>query len=150
MQGDYDFELFAFGPGLANSGPTGSAEYNGTAVGMYVEQNQAGTAEVTKKQGEFIADARLDWDGTNLSGTIDDFQTTPTGGSGEPSTTGWVVELNAVLPNTEGTNDLERHGPDGDGSWRYQFASDGSAVVGTFESELDEVLNIVGAFGARQ
>ena len=146
VQGDYEFELFAFGPDLTATAPTVSAEYNGTAVGMYVEQNQVGTAEVTKKQGEFIADARLDYNTTDgLTGTIDSFQTTPTGGSGEPSTTGWVVELNAA-----GANVLERHGPDGAGTWTHQYTTDGSAVVGTFESELEEVLSIVGAFGARQ
>ena len=145
-QGDYEFELFAFGPTLISTGPTGStAEYNGTAVGMYVEQNQVGTAEVTKKQGEFIADARLDYDGSDLSGTIDSFKTTPTGGSGAPSTTGWVVELNGDESTT-----LDRHGPDGVGNWTHKFTTDGSAVVGTFESELEEVLHIVGAFGARQ
>ena len=70
-----------------------NASFNGTAVGMYVEQDKAGAA-ITKKQGEFVADARLDHDGTDLTGTIDGFETTPTGGSSAPSTTGWIVKLN--------------------------------------------------------
>ena len=146
--GSYQFEPFAFGPGLTASNATPSAaenaSFDGTAVGMYVEQNQAGTA-VTKKQGEFVAAARLDHDGTSLTGTIDGFRTTPTGDSGAPSTTGWVVKL-----NTGGLTEFERLGPDGSGTWTHAYTTDGSAVVGTFESELEEILHIVGAFGAKQ
>ena len=93
--GSYAFEPFAFGPDLKSSAPTAAmnASFNGTAVGMYVEQDKAGAA-ITKKQGEFVADARLDHDGSGLTGTIDGFKTTPTGGSSAPSTTGWIVKLN--------------------------------------------------------
>ena len=144
--GSYQFESFAFGPSLATTAPTAAmnASFDGTAVGMYVEQNQIGTA-VTKRQGEFVAAARLDHDGTNLTGTIDGFNTTPTGDSGAPSTTGWVVKL-----NTAGATEFERQGPDGSGTWTHAYTADGSAVVGIFESELEEVLHIVGAFGAQQ
>ena len=144
-QGTYQFEPFAFGPALTATGPTASAEYNGTAVGMYVEQQQDGSA-IIKKQGEFVADARLDWDGTSsLTGTIDGFKTTPTGGSSAPATTGWVVKL-----NSGGITALELHGPDGAGTWTHMYTTDGSAVVGTFESVLADVLHIGGAFGAQQ
>ena len=144
--GSYAFEPFAFGPALAESAPAAAqnASFDGTAVGVYVEQDLVGSA-ISKKQGEFIADARLDHDGTDLTGTIDGFITTPTGGSGEPSTTGWVVKLNASEVTA-----LQLHGPDGAGTWEHRYTTDGSAVVGTFESELAEVLHIVGAFGARQ
>ena len=149
-QGAYEFEPFAFRPQLVTDVPgtvTAGAQFNGTAVGMYVEQNQAGTAAVTKKQGEFTANARLDYRGATpvLTGTIDGFKTTSTGGSGEPSTTGWIVKLNAT-----GVTAFERQGPDGSGTWTHAYTTDGSAVVGTFETELEEILHIVGAFGAKQ
>ena len=143
-QGTYQFEPFAFGPTLVTTDPASNAEYNGTAVGMYVEQQQEGSA-IAKKQGEFVADARLDWNGSELTGTVDSFKTTPTGGSSAPSTTGWVVKLNAGDATV-----LELHGPDGAGTWKHAYTTDGSAVVGTFGSEVEDVLNIVGAFGARK
>ena len=148
-QGTYQFEAFAFGPALGTTAPaaatpTAPAEYNGTAVGMYVEKNQVGAA-VTKKQGEFIADARLAYNGTALTGTIDDFATTPTGGSSAPTTTGWVVKLNSAR-----TTEFQRLGPDGAGTWAHQYTTDTSAVVGTFESALEDVLHIAGAFGAKR
>ena len=147
-QGDYEFGPFiASGTtALVSSAPTDvKAEYNGMAVGMYVEQDQVGTAAVTKKQGEFIADARLDYDGSDLTGTIDSFKATPTGGSGAPATVGtWVVKL-------EGSNSavLQRRGGNGTGTWSHQYVSDGSAVVGVFESGVKDVLHVVGAFGAQ-
>ena len=157
-QGAYQFEPFAFGPRLSTTMPTGGTdtiplEYNGTAVGMYVEQNQVGAA-VTKKQGEFIADARLAHNGTILTGTVDAFKTTPTGGSAAPTTTGWVVKLGLDADDTAlatPTNTtLVMHGPDGSGTWMHEYTTDVSAVVGTFESALNEVLHIAGAFGAKR
>ena len=144
--GSYAFEPFAFGPALATAASTAAmnASFNGTAVGMYVEQDKAGAA-ITKKQGEFVADARLDHDGIALTGTIDGFKTTPTGGSSAPSTTGWIVKL-----NTDSATALQLHGPDGAGTWAHRYTTDGSAVVGTFESGLAEVLHLVGAFGVQQ
>ena len=149
VQGTYQFEAFAFGPVLGAAAPNDAtpiapAEYNGTAVGMYVEQNQVGAA-VTKKQGEFIADARLAYDGSDLTGTIDDFATTPTGGSSAPTTTGWVVKLNSGE-----LTEFQRLGPDGMGTWKHRYTADKSAVVGTFESALEDVLHIAGAFGAKR
>ncbi len=148
VQGSYEFEPFFAGMGLvepsAVSADVIKAEYNGTAVGMYVEQQQEGSA-IAKKQGEFVADARLDWDGTDLTGTIDGFKTTPTGGSGAPSTAGnWIVNLNA-----SNATELVLLGPDGDGTWRHMYVPDGSAVVGVFEAGQAEVLHIAGAFGAQ-
>ena len=149
--GAYQFEPFAFGPALATSLtlPSGvtSAEFNGTAVGMYVEQSKAGAA-IAKKQGEFTANARLDYASDTLTGTIDGFKTTPTGGSGAPSTTGWVLKLNASAAVV-----LQLHGPDGTGTWAHGYTTDGSAVVGTFQAgftETDAPLTIAGAFGAQK
>ncbi len=151
VQGSYEFEPFIAGMGLvdaagvSSAGGTIKAEYNGVAVGMYVEQQQEGSA-IAKKQGEFTADARLDYDATNgLTGTIDGFKTTPTGSSGVPATAGnWIVNLNASNETS-----LVLRGPDGGGTWRHRFVSDGSAVVGVFEAGQQEVLHIVGAFGAQ-
>ena len=146
-QGGYEFEPFVAGMSLVSAVPAGvKAEYNGVAVGMYVEQDQVGTAAVTKKQGEFTADARLDYNASDgLTGTIDTFKATPTGGSGTPATVGtWAVEL-------EGSNSavLQRRGGAGEGNWYHRYVSDGSAVVGIFESGIEDVLHIKGAFGAR-
>ena len=156
--GSYQFEPFAFGPALATAltlpdGVT-SAEFNGTAVGMYVEQSKAGAA-IAKKQGEFTANARLDYASGALTGTIDGFKTTPTAGSGAPSTTGWILKLNAA-----GAAALQLHGPDGTGTWTHGYTTDGSAVVGTFQAGFtvgdsataltDAPLTIAGAFGAQR
>lgn len=148
-QGGYEFGPFIASGTTALSGTAPDdvkAEYNGMAVGMYVEQDQVGTAAVTKKQGEFTADAQLDYNSTDgLTGTILGFKATPTGGSGEPATIGtWVVELEA---NNSAV--LQRRGGNGTGTWRHQYVSDGSAVVGIFESGVEDVLHLVGAFGAQ-
>ena len=171
----YDFEAFTGGAGLSDAptGATGTAEYNGTAVGMYVEQSQVGAGTVVKRQGEFIADARLEatfsGDSVGIRGTIDNFNTTPTGGSSAPiSADGWVVKLEGasagLLAPFDDTGDstsvarIERLGPDGEGTWSRQYVpartgetnQQPTAVVGTFESEVEEVLNLVGAFGAQR
>lgn len=171
--GDYQFEAFIAGGATelldSPAGATGTAEYNGTAVGMYVEQSEVDTAAIAKKQGEFIADARLDatFDGTEIGikGTIDSFKTTPTGGSGAPTTAGsWVVQLEGTggdakaTLGADGAARIERRGPDGTGTWSRQYvpAREGetnnqpTAVVGTFESKVEDVLHLVGAFGAKR
>ena len=176
--GAYEVEAFSGGKGLSANvvnNLTGAAEYNGTAVGMYVEQSDVGTAAVARKQGEFIADARLDatFDGAEvgIKGTIDSFKTTPTGGSGAPTTAGsWVVQLEGTRNNEDTGNNakatlgdngearIERRGPDGTGTWLHRFlpARTGepnqhpTAVVGTFESKVEDVLHLVGAFGAKR
>ena len=166
----YQFEAFA-GDGASTTTSvtaTGTAEYNGTAVGMYVEQSQVGAGTVVKRQGEFVADARLEatFDtGGGIKGTIDGFNTTPTGGSSAPITAGsWVVKLEGDTAGSladigaNGVARIERLGPDGTGTWSHSYVpartgeenQQPTAVVGTFESKVLEVLHLVGAFGAQR
>ena len=70
---------------------------------MYVEQDPNNPVD-THRQGEFSADVHLEVSGgtDTISGTIDDFETTPTGGSAAPRTAGrWVVRL--LNPDEAGT-----------------------------------------------
>ena len=153
------------------------AEYDGIAVGMYVEQEQNDPID-THRQGEFVADVYLELNGaplnaatsTTLTGTIDDFVTTPTGGSAPPeSSERWVVELNSggvvVLNNQSGSMSDES-------GWRHAFvpahehavSAVPPAVTGTFVARHGTIsladrtpdrvdfdaLHIVGAFGAHR
>ena len=99
-------------------------------------------------------------------GTADDFVATPTGGSTAPKTVGlWRVDLassstpdafnaddgNLTLPNTAGSVTEASE-------WAHTFVdtrrAEGPvappAVVDTFEAEIVDSLNLVGAFGAEK
>ncbi len=154
-----------------------TATYRGTAVGMYVEQEQRDPID-THRQGEFVATAVLTVDaGTHASitGTVRDFVTTPTGGSSAPeSADRWVVQLNAsnavTLNNQSGTTT---------GRWNHAYVrahryaglpgAENEAenaiphgVTGVFNARLGDIdrtgqhmdridtsgLHIIGAFGA--
>ena len=146
-----------------------TATYRGTAVGLYVEQEQSDPID-THRQGEFVANAILTVDGTTnpLSGTIRDFRTTPTAGSASPeSSERWVVQLVSggavVLNNQSGTSV---------GGWNHayvqahQHASDATplGITGVFNAHLGDIardpalvnrvagdsLHIIGAFGAHR
>ena len=169
---DYDFEVFAdvIGADAVNSRVTGEAEYDGTAAGMYVEQGALGSSGVTARQGEFTADVRLDVDfdgGTDvdeIQGTIDSFSTRPTGGSTAPTTSDtWVVKLTAdtAAATGSGTAEIDIRGTDSTGAWTYVFAGNHataptsgeaqlhpSAMTGTFNARIPNLLHLVGAFGA--
>ena len=164
--GDYAFEVFAKVTGGAATVPTtGTAEYNGTAVGMYVDEGAPGSTGGTTRQGEFTADVGLDveFTGTDvgLSGTIDGFITRPTGGSVAPTTTGWTVKLvnagTVAASATDGTATIELRGTATTGTWSHAFvkqhgtaAADAQppAVTGTFNTKIEDVLHLVGAYGA--
>ena len=164
--GDYAFEVFANVTGGAATVPTtGTAEYNGTAVGMYVDEGAPGSTGGTTRQGEFTADVGLDveFTGTDvgLSGTIDGFRTRPTGGSVAPTTTGWTVKLvnagTVAASATDGTATIELRGTATTGTWSHAFvkqhgtaAADAQppAVTGTFNTKIEDVLHLVGAYGA--
>ena len=96
-----------------------SATYDGEAVGAYVEQDPNNPVD-THRQGEFTADIRLTATGgtaAGITGTIDDFVTTPTGGSVAPRTAGrWVVTLAAT--NKAVTINL---GAGGEGKWTHEY-----------------------------
>ena len=158
LNGQYTFEIFSDveGTGFDIDGYTGTfdgtAEYDGTAAGMYVEQDS-----VTTRQGEFTADVRLtaDFDADTLSGEIDGFRARPTGGSGAPTNAGsWVVVL---MDN--GDANIRRPGSATGGAWGHEFVPDHTyarpneapqAVTGTFDAGIANVLDIFGAFGAQR
>ena len=156
VNGTYTFGVFSDveGTGLqigGVSGVSGTAEYDGTAVGLYVEQDAT-----TARQGEFTAEVRLTavFGGTpSLSGEIDNFQTTPRGGSGDSTLSdSWVV----VLASGGGVT-IRRTGSTSSGAWSHEFVPNHGgartdapppAVTGTFNTEIDNLLQIVGAYGA--
>ena len=160
--GAYGFGVFATGMDLETAGNfpngvSGTAEYDGTAVGMYVEQGGLGGTGVASRQGEFVAAARLNANFTtsNLSGTIDSFTTTPTGGSAVPTTSdSWAVDL-----IDDGGVKIDIRGTTSDGSWSHQFVENHEhapddaqppAVVGSFNASIENLLHLVGAFGAHK
>jgi multidrug resistance efflux pump len=171
---DYKFGVFAGVTGGApTTGLTGTAEYDGRAVGMYVEQGALGSTGVTTRQGEFTADVRLDVnfedpDGAGseevgITGRIDGFKTAPTGGSSAPTTTDtWVVELTnagtVTASDANGTASIAIPGTTTTtGAWSHDFVNHHAnpaasakppAVTGTFNAEIVNLLHLMGAFGA--
>ena len=151
---DYNVGVFAqaFTPHTATDNIT--ATYDGTAVGMYVEQDPNNAVD-THRQGEFTADVFLEVSNaapSTISGTIDDFETTPTGGSAEPRTSArWIVTLAADNSALIGSLPGERSG-----SWEHTFvraheyAADDTppAVTGTFNTRILDFVHLRGAFGA--
>ena len=170
--GDYDVGVFADveGADAINAVLTGNDgvryEYDGTAVGMYVEQGAIGTTGVTTRQGEFTASVRLDviftGTGAGIDGTIDGFNTTPTGGSTAPTTVNtWEVDLTndgtVGSAATDGVATIDIPGTTSTGAWSHAFAGHHStvaanskppAVTGTFNTRVPNLLHLVGAFGA--
>lgn len=181
---DYNVGVFAqaFG-GMADSAVI-TATYDGIAVGMYVEQDPNNPVD-THRQGEFEADVHLEVNNLaptrdNTTGTIDDFVTTPTGGSAPPRTADrWVVRLNdprALDPSTGGdfrtANGIQDDGRTfidnlpgvKTGSWDAAFVAahmnaatatgtpDATppAVTGTFETSITDFVHLLGAFGAEK
>ena len=152
---DYNVGVFAQVFSVSDSADIPSnitAMYDGTAVGMYVEQDPNNAVD-THRQGEFTADVDLRVSGNqDLTGTIDDFVTTPTGGSAAPRTSArWVVDLLgsdlATIRNLPGVKN---------GIWKSSFvpahknASDATppAVTGTFNTRVLDFVHLLGAFGA--
>ena len=164
----YDFGVFADVVGAVTDSdtftpPTSpafvSATYDGVAVGAYVEQDPNNPVD-THRQGEFTADASLTATGgtaTDINGTIDDFVTTPTGGSAAPRTAGrWVVTLGYDESNAkEATINLA---DGGSGMWTHEYVPARTesgetvppAVTGVFDVEVTDFVHILGAFGAER
>ena len=158
VNGTYTFSVFSDVIGtstnIAAAPGTGTAEYDGTAVGLYVEQDAT-----TARQGEFTAEVRLTANLTDneISGEIDNFQTTPRGGSGDSTLSdSWVVEL-VTTSSADGVARIRRTGSTSTGAWSHEFVpkhggarseAPSPAVTGTFNTEIDNLLQIVGAYGA--
>ena len=165
------FNVFAkaFNGDRPASLPTGDidATYDGKAVGVYVEQDPTNPVE-THRQGEFTADVDLTLNGapsdnlsTTLTGTIDDFVATPTGGSAAPRTAGrWVVTLLGVADeeNNNATARIDNLTGIKSGSWEHTFVRAHAnaredtppAVTGTFNTRILDFVHLKGAFGAEK
>ena len=155
---DYTFQVFANAIDGARSPetPSVSASFTGTAVGVYVEQG-----DLSKRQGQFTASVNLTAaTGGDLGGEIGRFQTTPMGGSTSPTTSGsWLVDLTSVGAATVGAAKImglpgSTHS---EGGWRYNLVAnhanadpndDPSAAVGVFDTRIEDLLHLSGAFGA--
>jgi len=153
--GDYVFGTFAEAiGGTAANTSTLNATYDGTAAGMYVEQDPNDPVD-THRQGEFTADVNLSVTAGTVTGSIDDFVTTPTGGSAAPVTaTRWLVRLSAAgearIENMAGS-------ANGTGNWSSAFVAahataaadtEPPAIVGAFNARIVDSIHIAGAFGA--
>ena len=142
---------------------TGTATYDGTAVGLYVEEGPPTGTDVTHRQGEFTADVYLNADFENnpasLNGTINRFNVTPKGGSGQPTTIGsWSVTLKDGGNLAFSRRTVAEAAEAVDGKWIHGFVGthDGAragsnppSVVGTFNAKREGWLHLIGAFGAK-
>ena len=161
--GVYKFDVFADVIGTEGTHTAITATYDGTAVGAYAERDP-GAAVETWRQGEFTANVGLTASSSGVYGTIDDFVTTPTGGSTAPKTTSrWRVDLaseanRATVNASDGTLRLPQMAgsqTDGDGTWAHAFVSSRQTtggvpptVAGTFKASIQNSLTLLGAFGA--
>ena len=149
--GTYQAAVFAtITPTTAYSGATGSAEYQGPAVGLYVDLKFDGS-ETTYESGEFTATAilRADFAATSVEGDVTNFQTTH-------GAKNWHVKL-----ENGGDAEIVQAGvTDSTGTWAHSFlARHGNvptadtqpiAVTGQFDASIPNVRHIVGAFGAHR
>ena len=158
--GEYEFGVFAEAVGTGDIGTfPGTVTYDGTAVGAYVEQDPNDPVD-THRQGEFTADVFLEaTSATDISGTIDDFVATPTGGSAAPRTSDrWVVTLHDDTGRPVSINLADG----GSGTWTHEFvphhataspdveAAGPSAVTGVFDVAVTDFVHILGAYGAEK
>lgn len=149
--GTYQAAVFAaMTPAGAYSGATGSAEYQGPAVGLYVDRTSDGS-ETTYEFGEFTATAilRANFATTSVEGDVTNFQTTH-------GTKNWHVKL-----EDDDTAEIVQAGvTNSTGAWVHSFLARHAnapttdaqpiAVTGRFDASIPNVRHIVGAFGAHR
>ena len=153
--GTYGAAVFAqITPNTEYSGATGSAEYEGPAVGLYVDRKSDGS-ETTYEGGDFTATVilRATFDGTAvLTGDVTGFQTTH-------GAKNWHVRLNDGGLDG-GTAEIVQAGTTSTGTWTNSFLARHTnaptadtqpiAAVGRFDASIPNVRHIVGAFGAHR
>ena len=170
--GEYDYQVFAIptttGTTTLGTGDTAiTASFNGTAVGVYVEQGGTAT-DLSKRQGQFTASVGLKAASGMLSGEIVGFRTTAGGGSGPARTAAnWRVNLAAADPSATpgatpgGTATITGlpGAANSEGNWRYSLVGNHagadphdnpSAAVGMFDTRIEDLLHLSGAFGAKR
>ena len=163
-EGEYTYEaaVFATATGGTYSTATGKAEYQGPAVGLYVDLKSEGDMTIYES-GDFTATAILRATfGTGadagVDGEVTDFKTTH-------GAKDWDVDLEkvAIGSATAGMAKIIQTGADSTGSWTHDFlqrhdnalpadiADDQPiSVTGQFVARIPNVRHIAGAFGAHR
>ena len=145
-------ETYAIGTG------TGSAEYQGPAVGLYVDRQSDGS-ETTYESGDFTATAilRATFSGgpVGVEGDVTNFRTTH-------GARNWHVKLEFNADGSAGTAEIVQAGiTNSTGEWEATFLNRHDnvavgvddqpiAVTGRFDASIPNVRHIVGAFGAHR
>ena len=157
--GAHQAAVFAGTTGAYTGTLTGSAEYEGPAVGLYVDRTSEGGTTVYES-GDFTATTilRATFTGTDtgVQGDVTNFRTTH-------GTKNWHVRLNptsASPANATGTAEIVQAGTSSEGMWERTFlARHGMvdeddeqpiAVTGRFDVSIPNLRHIVGAFGAHR
>ena len=160
--GMYEAAVFAnvpSGKNFAISDGTGSAEYEGPAVGLYVDLKFDGK-ETTYESGDFTATAILRatfgaGNDAGVEGDVTGFQTTH-------GARNWHVKLTRDDDGSGGSAEIVQAGTTNSmGSWEAQFLARHTnvpdtvddqpiAVTGRFDASIPNVRHIVGAFGAHR
>ena len=154
--GVYQAAVFAdITPNTDHSGAAGSAEYEGPAVGLYVDRT-SDSSTVIYESGDFTATAilRATFDGgTVVEGDVTNFRTTH-------GTKNWHVELLSAADDDGNTAKIVQADTNSTGAWEHSFlerhdnvaTADAQpiAVTGRFDVGIPNVRHIVGAFGAHR
>ena len=165
--GNYMFEVFADDNAATaavwSATTTGTAEYDGPAVGVYVEHETVSGSTTAVRQGEFTAMAHLtaQLSATQaISGSVDSFQTTPVGG-GSATPKPWRVLLRSytVADEAMGNAEIAMPGTTSQGKWEATPLTNHShsrakqqplAAVGRFDTRIEQRLHLSGAFGVHR
>ena len=158
VDGTYQAAVFATSTGTYSGAITGSAEYEGPAVGLYVDRTSEGGTTIYES-GDFTATAilRATFSGGNVGveGDVSGFRTTH-------GAKNWVVSLDRVsdVGADDGTAEIVQAGTSSTGTWEHSFLARHSnvataddqpiAVTGRFDVSILNVRHIVGAFGAHR
>ena len=161
VDGTYQAAVFAAPTGGTYSNATGSAEYEGPAVGLYVDRTSEGGTTIYES-GDFTATAILratfSGDNVGVEGDVSGFRTTH-------GAKNWVVSLDrSAVGAADGTAEIVQAGTSSTGTWTHEFLArhdnvddnvdDGDdqpiAVTGRFDISIPNVRHIVGAFGAHR
>ena len=172
--GTYDVDVFTYANPTAaaivvtDSDFSGTAEYEGPAVGVYAEERFVteeefgGVRQSIVESGEFTATANLQatfGTGATIKGDVSGFRT-------DHGAKAWRVTLSTATNNDLVAAivqaDIPPDASTRSGMWEYQFlarhgeslAKNGDtqpiAAVGRFDARIDNVRHIVGAFGAHR
>ena len=160
--GTYSAAVFATTTGAYTGTPTGSAEYEGPTVGLYVDRTSEG-GTTTYESGEFTATtvlrATFDTTGTGTVGVQGDVSNFRTAHGAK----NWHVSLNmtdATAGDTSGDAEIVQTGTNSTGTWERTFLARHAdvattdtqpiSVTGRFDVSIPNLRHITGAFGAHR